>query len=194
MTDGNQQNQATAEATIKVFRKDEPTFDTSRMLDEDAWRVYVNDFTGVTPTTGAPQDQVKQSILKRNVRAATAGDNIEAYGRRYDLVNAKEALEFRISVHEYKLQFIRGNDEFWYQPESARDMGKEGAEEALRAAERRNDAVRERFVMNNDAMKGLSKEDVEKANQNVAERAKNGWDQKAGSAAQEGQKNDEMEE
>ncbi|PNS20411.1 hypothetical protein CAC42_5861 [Sphaceloma murrayae] len=157
--------------SMKVFKRDEPTFETSKMIQEDVWRIYVNDFLSTAPTHGTPMDVVSLPLLKRNMKrveseAATAGDEEpEAnMGRRFDLVRAKEQLEFRISVQEFKLMFSPENEEFWQQPASARAGGKKGLDEAEETQRFREERIDERYRMNNEGMKGLSKEEVERKN------------------------------
>lgn len=123
------------------------------------------------PTIGVSELASRLPILKKNLRPYTVNGADtptttadELSGRRYDLVSAKENLEFRISVNELRLQFVRGNDEFWYQDEPVRSLGKEGAEEAEKVLGIRTEKTREDCVMNNEAMRGLSREKVEGKN------------------------------
>jgi len=165
---------------MKIFKKDEATFDVDRMTVEDKWRVYLAEYLSTGPTHGAPLGHVPLPTLKRNVRVLSKdgtitpsySGNIPAdtlmtgeFGRRYDLVRAKENLEFRISVGNYKLCYQINSDEYWHQPYAVRVGGKEGAEEAMNTFGYRFDRVKDALVMNNSAMKGLSKEDVEGKNE-----------------------------
>ncbi|KAF4555812.1 Sin3a C-terminal domain-containing protein [Elsinoe fawcettii] len=157
--------------SMKVFKRDEPTFETSTMIAEDVWRVYVNDFLSTSPTHGTPMELVSLPILKRNIKAAasvdTTGEDEEgqALARRYDFVKAKEQLEFKIAVGDLKLGFTPENDEYWHQMLQARTGGKKGIEAAEETVHHRDETVAEKFKMNNEGMKGLSKEDVEGKNE-----------------------------
>lgn len=165
------QDQDNSEMAIKVFKKDEPTFDTNKLLLEDAWRVYVTDFLSTAPTIGTQIDQVHMSIMRRNMRIMTKNGTITpAFGadeepspfmRRFDLVKAKEGLEFKIAVEDLGIFFDINKDEYFSQPAPAREGQKAGVDDAEAATHAREDALQDSFVMNNDAMKGLSKEDVE---------------------------------
>jgi len=136
---------------MKVFKKDEPTFETSHMMAEDAWRVYVADFLNSAPTHGTP-------MLKN----ATDEEEVsEALKRRVESVSAKEALDFKITVGDYKLTFQTNCDEFWHQPFRVRIGGKGGIAEAEESKGYRETKVGEDWITSNEATKGLSKEDIE---------------------------------
>lgn len=161
--------------TIKVFKKDEPTFDTSRLMAEDAWRVYVTDYLATSPTTGVPINEVRSPILRRNIRNINAdGTTYNAsiddpatslFTRQFDLVRAKEALEFKIAVEDMKLHFTVQCSESWSQPNGARTGGQMEVEESEGSQHHHADGVQDRFVRINDAMKGASKENVESRNE-----------------------------
>lgn len=166
------QDQDKSVISMKVFKRDEPTFETSTMIAEDVWRVYVNDFLSSAPTHGTPMDMIALPVLKRNIKqmeSDSAGVNDEEgeanIGRRFDLVRAKEQLEFKITVGDLKLAFTPDNDEYWHQPYNARVGGRKGIEEVEESVRYREEKVDEKYRMNNAGMKGLSKEDVEGKNE-----------------------------
>ena len=160
--------------SIKILKKEEPTFDTSRLIAEDTWRVYVSDYLNTSPTHGAPLSQVNLPMLKRNIRVLSKDGTIEAtygaeamdeqaaedLGRRYDLVRTKESLMFKLGVSDLKIHFQRENDEFWHQPYSVRVGGREGGEEAAGTFKYRDEGVQERSVSENSTTRELSKEDI----------------------------------
>jgi len=190
------QDQDNLRMTIKVFKKDEPTFDVSRMLTEDQWRVYVTDYLSTGPTHGTPLDSVALPVLKRNLRLLSGEDGADAPtdsnnttttanngsgsgsvtnpsassdpARRYDAVRAKEALEFKVAVGDYKMQFQANSDEYWHQPAGARaGLGRAaqeigaGTRMAEETARHRDEGVKDGFVVSNGAIRQLSKGEVE---------------------------------
>ncbi|KAF2154652.1 hypothetical protein K461DRAFT_238036 [Myriangium duriaei CBS 260.36] len=163
---------------MKVFKKDEPTFETSHMMAEDAWRVYVADFLSSAPTHGTPMDLVSVPVLKRNIRAlqnesaVEDEEGAESIKRKFDIVRAKEALDFKISVGDYKITFQSNCDEFWHQPFRARVGGKEGINAAERAQSHRDEKVKDALVVNNEATKGLSKEEIDVKNEEFGKLSK----------------------
>ncbi|KAG8624101.1 hypothetical protein KVT40_009077 [Elsinoe batatas] len=181
--------------SMKVFKRDEPTFETSTMIAEDVWRVYVNDFLSTSPTHGTPMELISLPVLKRNIKTAgtangtAEGEEDESLARRYDFVKAKEQLEFKILVGDLKLAFTPENDEYWHQMLQARAGGKKGIEGADEAVHYRDETVAEKFTMNNEGMKGLSKEDVEGKNELFRKMADG--EAQEGGAEGEGEKMDE---
>ena len=163
---------------IKVFKKEEPTFDPNRLEEEDAWRVYVTDYLSTAPTTGTRMSAVRTSVLRRNLSAASqvgtntpsvaSDDPPNPLARRFDLVKAKENLEFKISIEDRKIFFDKEKAEYFIQPALAREGGKEGSEDAEATDRYRDDTLTDTQVINNGAMKGLSKEDVEGKNRTYA--------------------------
>ena len=74
----------------------------------------------------------------------------------------------RVSVGDYKTFFQPGTQEGWAMPLPERQGGKEGVEEREEDLHHREEAMRDTFLMNNDGMKGLAKDQVEKKNENFA--------------------------
>lgn len=170
--------------TIKVFKKDEPTFDTSRLEIEDAWRVYVNDYLSLAPTIGVDIDKVHLSLLRRNLRIMTNDGTINPSfgieesnsesGRRYDLAKARESLEFRISVEDAKIYYQVNSEESWQQPFAVREGGKQGVEDSVKTSAVREEGFQDSYVRNSTAMVGLSKADVEGKNESYGIMVKDG--------------------
>ena len=145
------------------------------MEQVDRWRVYINDFVSRAPTHGAPISEVALPVLKRNVRVLSKrgtvtpafsgivsnGEHTDETGRHYDILPHKEGLGFKIAVNDYKLFFTINDDEYWHQPSAARGGKKEGASDARELVLHRDEAIQDKFVMNNGSMKDLSQDDVE---------------------------------
>lgn len=164
------QDQSSNEIGIKLFKKDDPTLDTSSMLEEDLWRVYVTNLLKLAPTPDVPAVK-RRPVMHRNLRQLNvdpnsiyAEDRSDEWRRRCDSTIASEQLQFRIAVEYYRMYFIKNTDEYEYQPAAVRSGGKEGVDEADATARYRDDRSQDAFVINNAAMKGLSKEDVERKN------------------------------
>ena len=170
------QNEKEQRIKIKIFKKDEPTFDSDQLMDEDKWRVYLAEYLSTGPTHGAPLGLVGLPVLKRNVRILSKDGTVTPsysgtlpadalltgdLGRRYDLVRAKENLEFRISVGNYKLCYQINSDEYWHQPWAVRVGGRAGADEAAQTVAFRADRVGSVLVQNNAAVRALGAEHVE---------------------------------
>ncbi|KAI4716895.1 hypothetical protein E4T48_06933 [Aureobasidium sp. EXF-10727] len=164
------QDQATSEVQIRLYKKDDPTFDTTSMLQEDLWRVYVTNLLKLAPTPDVPATR-RRPVMHRNLRqlnvdpsTINSEERSDEYRRLCDSAISSEGLEFRVAVEFYRMYFVKSTEEYAYQPAAIRSGGKEGVEEADSTARYRSDRSQDTFVINNAAMKGLSKEDVEGKN------------------------------
>ena len=92
---------------------------------------------------------------------ASNGEYTDETGRQYDILPHKEGLGFKIAVNDYKLFFTINDDEYWHQPFSARSGNKSGADDARELVSHRDEAIQDKFVMNNGSMKDLSQDDVQ---------------------------------
>lgn len=143
----------------------------STLEEEDLWRVYITNFTRLASTPGVPRLPRPNGALRRNLRTMgvpaidTAEERSGEWRKRWDQSVTKEDNSFRISVSQLKLYFQPNGEEFHYLPLSTRENGKEGVEEADMTARHRSEHVQDNFIINNDGMKGLSKEDVEGKNE-----------------------------
>lgn len=144
----------------------------------------MTDYVGLSPTAGTAHDRTHAAMLRRNVTAlgpvtpalstiegaATVPSEMETTARtdgltkRYDLVKAREALEFRLAIEDNKMHFDPSSEESWMQPGGARAGGTPAIEETDAVGPHREDGLQERFVMMSEFMKGLSQEDVEDHN------------------------------
>jgi len=194
---------------MKVFKRDEPTFEVSQMLADDAWRVYINDYIGISPTHGVNVDSVSIPVLKRNVRTmasdittdtSTTLPNVETDSaestnisanktsaqRRFDLIKAKEGLEFKVSVGDYKLSFVKEKEEYWHQTFDIRQGGLNGVKLAESTARERSVIPLTRLINNSskDNLDHVWKKGVEEGIWNWDDvkkvKATVGGDEKAG--------------
>jgi paired amphipathic helix protein Sin3a len=99
----------------------------------------------------------------------TAQPSTSAVGEKLlnRFLNAKneEKLILRIALNNYHPLFQPGSYEGFFEELRERAGGKEGVEEAEEVKSYREEQVKERFVMNNDGMRDLSREEVEKRNE-----------------------------
>lgn len=155
--------------SIQIFKKDDPTFDTFKLLEEDQWRVYVSAYTKLPPTE--ENKNVKRPYLASTLKPLldpsldNTEDRTDEWRRRYEQSTSEDKLILRISVQQYKLIYERNTDEYYYQPLAIREGGKEGVEDAEASVSHRAEQAQDTLVINNSAMKGLSKEDVEGKNE-----------------------------
>ncbi|KAK3675804.1 Transcriptional regulatory protein sin3 [Recurvomyces mirabilis] len=89
---------------------------------------------------------------------------------------SEENLTFRIEVDRYLAKFAPGTHEGWVEPEGERSGGMDGIRGSEGAREERSEVMRERFLMMNGAMKGLSREEVERRNGRFGDLVEKGTD------------------
>lgn len=118
------------------------------------------------------------------------GERAEEWRRRHDGSFHDEGLVLRISVPQYKLMFERNTEEVFLVERPQREGGGEVVREAEGAVAFRGEAARS-AVRNNGAMKGLSKEDVEGANEGFGVLVREGL---VGGGEGEEEDGEEMEE
>lgn len=185
------QNAPATFLNIRVQKKDDPTLasDLSPLDQENLWRYYIGSYTSVDPTEGVDHKNLRLMLLRRNLRAFGADPSSISYPpsprsddpitnerlmRRFDHQKGEESLVMRIAVGEYFRIFEPGTFECWFESMSERQGGKEGVEEAVEAAAQRKETATEAFELMNAGMKGLSKSDVEEANENFTKLVQEG--------------------
>ena len=126
-----------------------------------------------TESTGAVEDQHDQHQLPMTTpttteegatggEEATVGDKLLA---RFLAAKNDERLVFRISVNNFHPVFQPGTAEGFIEELAQREGGDEGVKEAEEAKDMRGEGMKDGFLMNNEGMKGLSKDVVEGRNE-----------------------------
>lgn len=174
----SQQDQKQSELSINIFKKDDPTFETFKLLEEDQWRIYVSAYTRLPPTED--KIPIKRTFLKSNLKPLQdphfehADERTDEWRRRYTQSTYDGNLNLRIAVSQYKITFEHNTEEYLYQPLQVRECGQEGVQDAEAAPLHRDEQVADSLIINNVAMKGQSKDDVERKNQRFAQLVKLG--------------------
>ena len=176
------QDQESRQIRFYLTKRDDPTFDDcySATDKEHMWRYYLASYTSLAPTEGITFSELHRPVLNRNVRVTGVDLNSATYPpspadgddaayervqRRFDNVRGKEALIMRIAVNNYQRIYQPNTDEGWVEILSEREGGQENVEEVANARDSRSDDAKGLFDRNNDAMRGISQDAVEKANE-----------------------------
>jgi paired amphipathic helix protein Sin3a len=106
---------------------------------------------------------VRNSFLHRLIDQA-----LGEYDRGFD------KLEMRIAVGCYKSFFVAGTMDFWFRSAQQQALANVTEADAQRVREKRNRKFEEKFVMNNLWMKGMSKDEVERKNEEFRRWVKDG--------------------
>lgn len=182
------------EATVRWLQKDETTFYMDEMERIQQWQYYISSYMRIEHTEGVYRSRLQKVLLERNLPsdAAAAKDHpssaaaaaAEDGGYSPKPVVIHEGLVVRICLNSSKMVFEKGTaDYFVYNtaptaaaaaPASSSSAtvkapAEEEAEEDREAKdvfrrEVRWEKLKERMVTNNAWMKGLSHEEVQKAN------------------------------
>ena len=119
------------------------------------------------PAEPAPEGQdaaagmTQSTSQDSGVEAAVGGRLLE----RFLAAKNDERLILRIAVNGYHPIFQPGTAEGFFEDMKQREGGEEGVKDAEECRHHREEAMRDGFLMNNPGMKGLSKDEVEKRNE-----------------------------
>ncbi|KAI1491771.1 hypothetical protein F5X96DRAFT_448834 [Biscogniauxia mediterranea] len=161
------------EATLRWLQRDETTFYMDEMELRERWQYYISSYMRVEPTEGVPRSQLRKTVLARNLPSSEAdcddGDTPKPV--KYD-----ESLILRICLNSNKIVWEKDTSEFFIyasDPETAEDKAR--TEEHARAVtEHREQRFREKMVMNNAWMRGMSQDEVQKVNEKFQKWFKDG--------------------
>ncbi|KAI1138205.1 paired amphipathic helix protein Sin3b [Hypoxylon sp. FL0543] len=161
------------EATVRWLQRDETTFYMDEMELREKWQYYISSYMRVEPTEGVPRSRLQKTVLARNLPSSEADSDDGNVPKPlvYD-----EGLVLRICVNSNKIDWEKGTSEsFIYATEPEDEKEKAALEENRRAVtEHRNQRFREKMVMNNAWMRGMSQDEVQKVNENFQKWFKDG--------------------
>ncbi|KAH6879185.1 hypothetical protein BKA58DRAFT_111310 [Alternaria rosae] len=160
-------NPTKMEAHVRLFKKDDPTFEFNTLDRIKRWRAYVASYMAVEPTEEVDLSRVNYPYLKK--RLARAEDLTEE--ERFDHVKHSDKITVSISPAAYVMTFINsepfgtGGVQYFLQPDAVRAGLSEAvpkpAEEYKKLNDERRERVQEILVRNNTWMKDLSRDDVD---------------------------------
>ncbi|KAI1515339.1 Paired amphipathic helix protein Sin3a [Pyrenophora tritici-repentis] len=158
---------AKMEAHVRLFKKDDPTFEFNTLDRVKRWRAYIASFTAIEPTEEVDASRVRYPYLKR--RLAKNVDLSEE--ERFEQVRHCDTITISISPSAYILGFVNsepfgnGGVQYYVQPDAVRAGLSEAVpnptEEYKKLNDERRERVQEILVRNNSWMKDLSRDDVD---------------------------------
>ncbi|KAJ5124885.1 Histone deacetylase interacting [Penicillium bovifimosum] len=160
--------------TIQILTNEDATLDTNALTPEERWSYYVNAYSMRDPTEGVEFGRMRMPFLKRNLPPKL--DEEEEYDRYYSTLQHHDGLTIRICANNYTLLYQPDtHDWFWrssapvVDKDADADAVKAQAEQAKKEAaalrEKRHDRFSEKWVNNPAWARGLSKDEVDEANQ-----------------------------
>ncbi|KAH9879317.1 hypothetical protein J1614_002756 [Plenodomus biglobosus] len=158
---------ARKESYVRLFKKDDPTFEFNTVDKVKRWRAYVASYMAIEPTEGVDVSKIHHPYLKK--RMAKAEDLSDE--TRFDHVKHSDKITVSISPAAYTMTFINsepfgtGGVQYFLQPDFVRAGLSESvpkpAEEYEALVKARKERVTEILCMNNTWMKDLSRDDVD---------------------------------
>jgi paired amphipathic helix protein Sin3a len=153
------QDPAKAEASVRLFKKDDPTFEFNTLDRIRRWRAYIASFVAVEPTEEVDGTRVHFPYLRKRL-AKVEGLSEED---RLDMVRHSDKITVFISPTMYTMTFINsepfGSGGVQYILQS--DSVPRSSEESKALNDSRRELVQEKLVRNNTWMKDLSRDDVD---------------------------------
>lgn len=141
--------------------KNETTFDLDDMDRTQKWQYYVSSYVRIEPTEGVARPKQNSVVKIRNLPQSDTLSTSSTDEHKRGAMVYDESLIFRICVNTYKLLYEKNTaDWFGY----TNDKGRLAAEKAEQSRIQRNDKFKEKFVMNNTWMRGMSQNQVENQN------------------------------
>lgn len=141
--------------------KNETTFDLDDMERTQKWQYYVSSYVRVEPTEGVPRPKQNSVVKIRNLPQSDSLSTSSSEENRRNPMLFDESLVFRICVNSYALLYEKNTMEWFVYTNEKAKLASERADQ-LRL--QRNDRFKEKFVMNNTWMRGMSQSQVENQN------------------------------
>jgi paired amphipathic helix protein Sin3a len=145
---------------IQIWDKETAVGEVQKLDKNRRWQHYVNSYASVEPTEGIHIDKVRLPVLKSHLVVENTQDLVAKLGE----VDAHENLQFTIQIKNdgWRIKFKEGVETILRHPYTLpADNG---------AAERRREMVEDKFITNSRAMRGLTKEAIDKLKSDFAER------------------------
>ncbi|RYP45765.1 hypothetical protein DL768_007941 [Monosporascus sp. mg162] len=151
------------EATIRWLQRDETTFYMDEMELRERWQYYISSYMRVEPTEGVPRSRLQKTVLARNLPSSEVDSDD---GEVPKPLKFDEGLVLRICLNSNRIVWEKGTSEFFvYATEPDDEEEKAKLEEHTTAVrEHREQRFREKMIMNNSWMRGMSQDEVQKAN------------------------------
>ena len=150
------------EASIRLFKKDDPTFEFNQLDKIRRWRAYVASYMAVEPTEELDYSRLRYPYLKNRL------SKIEDLGEddRFEQIKSVDRITVQIHPQMYTMKFIAtepygtGGVQYFSQidPSTSNNTTEEDSSAQVQS---RTERAQELFVRNNVWMKDLSRDEVE---------------------------------
>ncbi|KAH8899220.1 hypothetical protein GQ53DRAFT_634452 [Thozetella sp. PMI_491] len=158
---------ATKEATVRWIQKEDTTFYTDDMDRVKQWSYYISSYMRTENTEGVARSRLRKTLLFRNLPADVRDASSDEVEIR-KAVAYDEDMTLRICLNSLKLVFEKATGEYFiYDGEGSGSQSDRPYDEDQQAFQKefRGERLKEKLVLNNRWMKGMSQEEVQKANE-----------------------------
>ncbi|KAL8704550.1 MAG: hypothetical protein Q9201_002285 [Fulgogasparrea decipioides] len=146
------------EATISVFKKDDPTFSADAMEESKQWAYYISSFGMREATEGVPAEKMQWPYLRRNLPSKDITE--EELSKSYLPAWVDEGLIVRINPESYRIGFNDpGTADRWLHQPQVQLRGLKKMQEATNERKRR---VWEKFGSDSSWTKEMGKDEVDR--------------------------------
>jgi paired amphipathic helix protein Sin3a len=153
---------------VRWLQKDETTFYMDEMERIQQWQYYISSYMRIEHTEGIVRSRLQKVLLERNLPSDAKDSSDDAYSPKPLVIH--EGLVVRICLNSSKMVFEKGTADYFVYNTAAGQRGpeeEEAEEDKAKSTFRREiraEKLKEKMVTNNAWMKGLSHEEVQKAN------------------------------
>jgi paired amphipathic helix protein Sin3a len=158
------QDPAKTEANVRLFKKDDPTFEFNTLDRVKRWRAYIASYMAVEPTEEVDSTRVRYPYLRKRL-AASSDPTFE--DSRLAHISHSDKITVSISPAAYTMTFINsepfgvGGVQFFVQPDAIRAGAPSAPDEYKHLNTARRERAQEKLVRNNSWMRDLSRDVVE---------------------------------
>ncbi|KAL8688268.1 MAG: hypothetical protein Q9218_005778 [Villophora microphyllina] len=146
------------QATVCVFKKDDPTFSADAMEESKQWAYYISSFGMREATEGVPAEKMHWPYLRRNLPSKEMTE--EELNRSYLPAFSDEGLIARINPETYRIAFVDvGTADRWLHRPQVQRRGLDRMQEATHERIRKTWAM---FGSNSSWMKSVGEVEAEK--------------------------------
>ncbi|KAM0533108.1 hypothetical protein ACHAPP_006274 [Verticillium nonalfalfae] len=152
-----------SEASVRWLQKEDTTFYMDELKQRERWQYYISSYMSVEPTEGVPRARLQKTVLARNLPPIDekADDNWTPAVAAFS-----EGLAHKVCLNSLKIVYKERTSEcFIYDHYSNVKDPKEREKITRRCragSKKREEVMREKYVLNSKWMKDLSQSDVEK--------------------------------
>ncbi|PVI03678.1 hypothetical protein DM02DRAFT_611980 [Periconia macrospinosa] len=156
-----------AEATVRLFKKDDPTFEFNQLDKVKRWRAYVASYMAVDPTESLEYVRLRYPYLKNRLSKTEDVNDDE----RFEHINGGDKITVQINPQVYTMKFIasepagNGGVQYFVQPDATRSGIAESIsnpDEAYKASKSsKGERILDALVRNSSWMKDVSQDEVD---------------------------------